>query len=92
MSTSPGATVEVGDLMFDSVKLGGADLPTMTNAATTHARAAMDLGLPASADPIAVDFTYHWQNHEGFTGISAAYTSASSLALRLIILWLVVCS
>jgi len=70
-STSAGATVEVGDLMFDSVQMAGADVPTMTNPATTHARATMDLGLPASSDPIAVDFTYHWVNHEGFTGASA---------------------
>jgi aminopeptidase N len=70
-STTPGATVEVGDLMFDSVQVAGADVPTMTNAATTTTRATMDLGLAASADPIAVDFTYHWVNHEGFTGISA---------------------
>jgi hypothetical protein len=70
-STTPGATVEVGDLMFDSVQVGGADVMTATTAATTTTRATMDLGLPASDAPIAVDFTYHWAFHEGFTGASA---------------------
>ena len=63
-SDKPGATVEVGDLMFDTVQVGGVDLPTMT------AMGKMDLGLPASTDPIEVDFAYHWTDHESFTGAS----------------------
>ncbi|MBV8759311.1 MAG: hypothetical protein JO257_18635, partial [Deltaproteobacteria bacterium] len=65
-SESPGATVEVGDLAFDSVTWMGAALPNAT------AMSKMDLGLPASGDALDVTFTYHWNFHEGFTGISAS--------------------
>jgi aminopeptidase N len=65
-SDHPGATLEVGDLMIDSVQVAGADLPFAV------AMSKMDLGLPASTDPVTVTITYHWNTHEGFTGASAS--------------------
>jgi aminopeptidase N len=63
-SDKPGATLEVGDLMIDSVQVAGVDLPYEV------AMAKLNLGLPASSEPTAVDVAYHWVNHEGFTGAS----------------------
>ncbi len=65
-SDQPGATLEVGDLMIDSVQVAGTDLPYMV------AMSKMDLGLPAGTDPVTVDIAYHWSFHEGFTGASAS--------------------
>ena len=48
-SDQPGATLEVGDLMIDSVQVAGTDLPYMV------AMSKMDLGLPAGTDPVTVD-------------------------------------
>jgi aminopeptidase N len=58
-SDKAGATLEVGDLMIDSV-----DVPYAV------AMSKLDLGVPASADPVTVTIAYHWMNHEGFTGAS----------------------
>jgi aminopeptidase N len=58
-SDKPGATLEVGDLMIDSV-----DVPYAA------AMSKLDLGVPASTDPVTVTIAYHWANHEGFTGAS----------------------
>jgi len=65
-SDKAGATLEVGDLMIDSVQVAGADLPFAV------AMAKLDLGLPAGTDPVTVDIAYHWNNHESFTGASAS--------------------
>jgi aminopeptidase N len=64
-STSPGATLEVGDLTIASVQSAGVDVPFAI------ASSKMDLGLPASDQPIAIDIAYHFMHHEGFTGASA---------------------
>jgi aminopeptidase N len=63
-SDAPGATLEVGDLMIDSVQVAGAALPYDV------AMSKLNLGLPASSEPTAVDIAYHWVNHENFTGAS----------------------
>ncbi len=63
-SDKPGGTLEVGDLMIDSVKVAGTDVPYMVSMSK------MDLGLPAGTDPVTVEVAYHWNNHEGFTGAS----------------------
>lgn len=63
-SDAPGATLEVGDLMIDSVQVAGVDLPYEV------AMAKLNLGLPPSSEPTAVDIAYHWKTHEGFTGAS----------------------
>ncbi|HSN26120.1 MAG TPA: M1 family aminopeptidase [Kofleriaceae bacterium] len=65
-SDTPGATVEVGDLGFDHIQWDGLEVPT-----GSPAPGKMDLGLPASSDMLDVTFTYRWNTHEGFTGISA---------------------
>ena len=58
-SDKAGATLEVGDLMIDSV-----DVPYAAPMSK------LDLGVPASADPVTVTIAYHWANHESFTGAS----------------------
>lgn len=58
-SDKPGATLEVGDLTIDSV-----DVPSEVTMGK------LDLGVPASTDPVTVTIAYHWNNHEGFTGAS----------------------
>jgi len=58
-SDKPGATLEVGDLTIDSV-----DVPFAS------AMSKLDLGVPASTDPVTVTIAYHWVNHESFTGAS----------------------
>jgi aminopeptidase N len=65
-ATAPGASVEIGDLTFDSVQMDGADLPY----AITGQQ--MDLGVPAYDKPIAIDVAYHWLYTGGFTGPNAA--------------------
>lgn len=63
-SASPGATLEVGTLEIERVTLDGADLAV--------ARAdLLDLALPASDAPLAVEIAYRWRHHERFTGASA---------------------
>ncbi|MBA3396270.1 MAG: peptidase M1 [Deltaproteobacteria bacterium] len=65
-STEPGGTVEIGDLAIESVRVAGADLAFAITAGK------LDLALPASDAPTAVTFTYRWQHHEGFEGVSAS--------------------
>ncbi|MBS1119128.1 MAG: metallopeptidase [Deltaproteobacteria bacterium] len=67
-SSDPGATLEVGDLAIDSVKLAGADL------AFTAATARLDLALPASDQTIAVDVAYHYKIHESQGASTGGYT------------------
>jgi aminopeptidase N len=64
-STGPGASLEVGDLAIASVQSAGVDVAFTVNASR------MDLALPASSQPIAVDIAYHFMHHEGFSGASA---------------------
>ena len=61
----PGASLEIGDLAIDSVTSDGADVPFAITAAQ------LDLGLPASSAPIAVDIAYRFKAHENFDGVSA---------------------
>src|SRR5690348_12168852 len=63
-STTPGASLETGDLQIASVQLAGADLPFAASAGK------LDLGLPASEQPLAVTIAYQYSHHEGFTGAS----------------------
>ncbi|HEY5946172.1 MAG TPA: M1 family aminopeptidase, partial [Kofleriaceae bacterium] len=63
-SAQPGATLEVGDLMIDAVTSAGT---AMTFAVADKQ---LQLGLPASTTPIAVDITYHYKLHEKFDGVS----------------------
>jgi len=63
-STSPGASLEAEGLTIDSVTVNGAPIlftPGMT----------LLLGLAASDQPTPVVISYHWMDHEGFTGASA---------------------
>lgn len=60
-SDTPGASVEVGDLVIDSVSVPYTVTGTQ-----------MDLGLGASANDSSVDFAFHYKNHTMFDGVSAA--------------------
>ncbi len=60
-SAAPGASLEVGDLIIDSVSLPFA-----------VAGARMDLALPAAGMPLAVEVAFHYRQQAGFTGASAA--------------------
>src|ERR1700759_1237000 len=63
-STSPGGSLEAEGLMIDSVTVHGAPIlftPGMT----------LLLGLDPSDQPTPVVVSYHWMDHEGFTGASA---------------------
>src|SRR5690606_17904368 len=64
-SQMPGGSLEVGDLTIESVTSGDGELAF----AVTGAQ--LDLALPPSAQPIAVDITYHFALHEKFDGVSA---------------------
>ena len=62
-STSPGGSLEAEGLMIDSVTVHGAPIlftPGMT----------LLLGLDPSDQPTPVAISYHWMDHEGFTGAS----------------------
>lgn len=59
-STSPGATLEVGDLMIDSVSVPHA---------VTDMK--MDLALPASSTDTTVEVAFHYQQHNSFNGAHA---------------------
>ncbi len=63
-STTPGATLEVGDLQIASVQWNGADLPYSVLSKK------MDLGLPVDKDPIAIDVAYKFSNMHPFQGDS----------------------
>jgi aminopeptidase N len=63
-SMMPGASLEIGDLMIDSVVRGGADLAF----AVTGTQ--LDLALPASGEPITIDIAYHYKTHDMFNGAS----------------------
>ena len=77
-SEQPGATLESGDLVIQSVTdaTGGAvafaDAVTDPGAGSGggDVKSALTLGLPASSDPSTVTVAYTWAFHEGFTGIS----------------------
>ncbi len=66
-STAAGATLEVGDLVIDSITLDGAAV--LSQADTT--RKTIDLGIDASEAPITVEIAFHYKNHPGFTGANA---------------------
>ena len=59
-SDQPGASLEVGDLTINSVSV-----KHVVNGEQ------LDLGLPASTDPLEVTFTYGWNYHEEFDGASS---------------------
>jgi hypothetical protein len=59
-SKTPGASLEIGDLMIDTVSVPFADTG-----------AQLDLGLPPSDKALAVDITFHYAAHEMFDGASA---------------------
>jgi len=64
-SPDAGATLEVGDLVIDSVTVDGVPIEFAV------ASAKLDLGLRASDQQIPVTIAYHYKNHEGFQGVSA---------------------
>jgi len=65
-STMRGASLEVGDLTFDSVQWNGADLPYAQSSKQ------LDLGLPADKDPQQVTIAYHYTLLSGFQGPNPA--------------------
>lgn len=65
-STDAGASLEIEGLTIDSVTLDGAAILF----ASTDTKQ-LDLGLAASDQQLAVVISYHWKDHENFTGISA---------------------
>lgn len=64
-SAEPGATLEVGDLMIDGATVDGAPIELAVAASR------LDLGLPASDQPITVEIAYHYKAHNNFQGASA---------------------
>ncbi len=66
-SSTPGATLEVGDLTLDSVRSGGVDLAYATDVAAKT----INLALASSDSPVAVDIAFRFKNHAGFQGASA---------------------
>jgi len=75
-SAEPGGTLEVGDLMIDSVTLDGADVAfTAATApgAMLHANDhTIDLALPWSETPLVVTIAFHYKFHGSFEGAAAA--------------------
>jgi aminopeptidase N len=70
-SSAPGGSLEVGDLMIDTVKVAGADLPFAIHPTTVgNMGGELDLGLPASDQPTPIDIAYHYKTHESFEGAS----------------------
>ena len=70
-SDAPGASLETGDLTIDSVTIAGA--PLMFAATTTGpTKAGLELALPPSASPTAVDIAYRYKERATFTGASTA--------------------
>ncbi len=67
-STDAGATLEVGDLMIDSIMQDGATVLFQADATAKT----IDLGIDASDAPLTVDIAFHYKNHPGFTGANAA--------------------
>jgi aminopeptidase N len=67
-SANPGATLEVGDLVIESVKIDATDV------AFAIADRKLDLALPASDQPLPVTFTYSYKPHSGFSGATASFT------------------
>lgn len=61
-STEAGATLEVGDLVLDTVSV-----PFQANATAKT----IDLGLAASDAPATVDVAFHYKVHTGFAGVSS---------------------
>ena len=70
-SDAPGATLEIGDLAIDSVAIAGAPL-TFAAVAGGPTTNELDLALPPSASPTAVDIAYHYKERTSFTGASTA--------------------
>ncbi len=66
-STTPGATLEVGDLMLDSVRSGGMDLAFATDVTLKT----INLALAASDLPVTVDIAFRYRHHDGFQGAAA---------------------
>ena len=69
-STEPGATVEVGDLVLDSVQFDGADLAYTPRLVPSMTRHVIDLALPPSDEPTNVTFTVQYKDHRD-EGVSA---------------------
>ncbi len=63
-SQLPGATLEVGDLMIDTVTSNGAAMPFAIDGAKMH------LALAAATMPTTIDVAYHYKQHEMFDGAS----------------------
>ncbi len=62
-SASEGATLEVGDLMIDTVSV-----PFTSNTAAKT----IDVAVAAGDAPATIEIAFHYKNHMGFAGASAA--------------------
>lgn len=70
-SAMPGATLEVADLMLDSVRSGGVDLAFAADATLKT----INLALSASEQPGVVEIAFRYRNHSGFQGaVTEGYT------------------
>jgi aminopeptidase N len=72
-SGSDGATLETGNLDISKVTgSDGEEIPFMQLDGLTGSGSGtlLELGLPASSDPVTVNISYKWQYNEDFTGIS----------------------
>ena len=68
-STAPGATLEIGDLQIQSVRVGGQPLEFLVTTPKPTFNI-LTLALPPSATRAAVTISYNWRYHEQLTGIS----------------------
>jgi aminopeptidase N len=68
-SDSPGASLEVGDLMIDNIMAGLQPSPALFAVDTTTK--IMTIGIPATPGDFTIVVTYHWKGHEMFDGVSA---------------------
>ncbi len=67
-SSSLGASFEIGDLDITGVTIGGTPLQFADQGDR------LDIGVPASTDPLALDIEYMYRLHSGFMGATSTYT------------------
>lgn len=67
-SPSMGASFEIGDLDITSVTMGGAPLQFADQGSR------IDIGVPATTDPLTIEIDYGYHLHPNFEGAAATYT------------------
>ena len=70
-SERAGLSFEIGDLDVRSVSMRGAPLKTRTVDRTTPPRTRaqqLDIGVPVGKDPVEIEITYRFQDHDKFDG------------------------